>query len=92
MQGMARHMSMLRSFTPADLLTIGNAACGTLAILLCLEALATQNPACFWVAMALLPVALIFDVLDGYTIADLAGRKRALRERVGIAELAAPVN
>jgi CDP-diacylglycerol--serine O-phosphatidyltransferase len=67
MQDMAaRHMSMLRSFTPADLLTIGNAACGTLAILLCLEALATQNPACFWAAMALLPVALMFDVLDGY--------------------------
>ena len=33
-----------------------------------------------------------FDVLDGYTIADLAGKKRVLRERLGLAELAAPVN
>lgn len=34
-----------------------------------------------------------FDVLDGYTIADLAGKKRSLRERLGIADAAAlPVN
>jgi Rrf2 family iron-responsive transcriptional regulator len=31
-----------------------------------------------------------FDVLDGYTIADLAGKRRALRERLGLEELAAP--
>ena len=30
-----------------------------------------------------------FDVLDGYTIADLAGKRRALRERLGLEELAA---
>ena len=30
-----------------------------------------------------------FDVLDGYTIADLAGKRRALRERLGLGELAA---
>jgi CDP-diacylglycerol--serine O-phosphatidyltransferase len=70
---------MLRSFTPADLLTIGNAACGTLAIFLCLEALATQNPACLWVAMAFLPVALIFDVLDGY----VARLDRSRQSRLG---------
>jgi len=27
-----------------------------------------------------------FDVLDGYTIADLAGKKRSLRERLGLIE------
>jgi Rrf2 family iron-responsive transcriptional regulator len=27
-----------------------------------------------------------FDVLDGYTIADLAGKKRSLRERLGLLE------
>lgn len=74
----ARHMSMLRSFTQADLLTIGNAACGTLAILLCLEALATQNPSCFWVAMTLLPLALVFDVLDGYVARLDRGRQSRL--------------
>ena len=75
----ARHMSMLRSFTPADLLTIGNATCGTLAIFFCLEALATQNPACLWVAMAFLPVALVFDVLDGY----VARLDRSRQSRLG---------
>jgi CDP-diacylglycerol--serine O-phosphatidyltransferase len=61
-----RHMSMLRSFTPADLLTIGNAACGTMAIFLCLEFLAGGETRFLWWAMTLLPVALVCDVLDGY--------------------------
>jgi Rrf2 family iron-responsive transcriptional regulator len=30
-----------------------------------------------------------FDVLDGYTIADLAGKRRSLRERLGLEGLAA---
>lgn len=30
-----------------------------------------------------------FDVLDGYTIADLAGKRRMLRERLGLEELSA---
>ena len=32
-----QHLSMLRSYTVADLFTIGNAACGTIAIFLCLN-------------------------------------------------------
>ena len=32
-------------------------------------------------------LAAFFDVLDGYTIADLAGKKRALRERLGLEDL-----
>ena len=61
-----RHMSLLRSYTPADLLTIGNAACGTVAIFLCLEHLAGHQMRFLWLAMLLLPVALVCDVLDGY--------------------------
>ncbi len=57
---------MLRSYTPADALTIGNASCGTVAIFLCLDYVATGNPRFFWVAFFLLPVALVLDVLDGY--------------------------
>jgi len=34
---------MLRSYTAADLLTIGNAACGTIAIFLCLGYLASGD-------------------------------------------------
>lgn len=57
---------MLRSYTAADLLTIGNAACGTLAIFLCLDYLATGSRQYLWVAFILLPLALVLDVLDGY--------------------------
>jgi CDP-diacylglycerol---serine O-phosphatidyltransferase len=61
-----RHLSMLRSYTPADLLTIGNATCGTIAIFLCLDYLATDERRFLWTAFVLLPGALICDVLDGY--------------------------
>src|SRR6186713_87996 len=61
-----RHMSMLRSYTPADALTIGNAACGTIAIFLCLDYIAADNRRFLWAAFVLLPLALVCDVLDGY--------------------------
>jgi CDP-diacylglycerol--serine O-phosphatidyltransferase len=59
-------MSMLRSYTPADALTIGNAACGTIAIFLCLDYIADDNRRFLWTAFILLPLALACDVLDGY--------------------------
>jgi CDP-diacylglycerol--serine O-phosphatidyltransferase len=61
-----RHLSMLRSYTPADLLTVGNAACGVIAIFLCLDYIAEDNRRFLWVAFLLLPLALICDVLDGW--------------------------
>jgi len=63
---MTRHLSMLRSYTPADLLTIGNATSGTIAIFLCLDYLATDERRFLWTAFVLLPTALVCDVLDGY--------------------------
>lgn len=57
---------MLRSYTPADALTIGNAACGTIAIFLCLDFLATGSGRFLWSAFLLLPLALVCDFLDGY--------------------------
>ncbi len=57
---------MIRSYTWADLLTIGNASCGTIAIFLCLDYLATGTPKFLWTAFVLLPAALVCDVLDGY--------------------------
>ncbi len=60
------HLSMLRSYTAADGLTIANASCGTVAIFLCLDYVATGNPRFLWVAFLLLPLALVCDVLDGY--------------------------
>ena len=72
-----RHMSMLRSYTWADLLTIANASCGTISIFLCLDYIATDNRRFFWAAFFLLPGALIFDVLDGY-VARLDKRRQSV--------------
>jgi CDP-diacylglycerol--serine O-phosphatidyltransferase len=61
-----RHLSMLRSYTAADAMTIGNASCGTIAIFLCLDYIATGRDQLLWTVFLLLPLALVFDVLDGY--------------------------
>lgn len=71
-------MSMLRSYTPADALTIGNAACGTIAIFLCLDYLATDSRRFLWTAFLLLPAALVCDVLDGYVARLNRKRQSAL--------------
>jgi CDP-diacylglycerol--serine O-phosphatidyltransferase len=68
---------MLRSYTAADALTIGNAACGTISIFLCLDYLAAGSPRLLWMAFLLLPVALVFDVLDGY-VARLTPRRQSV--------------
>lgn len=73
-----RHISMLRSYTWADLLTICNASCGTISIFLCLDYLATDNRRFFWAAFLLLPSALVFDVLDGYVARLDKGRQSVL--------------
>jgi CDP-diacylglycerol--serine O-phosphatidyltransferase len=57
---------MLRSYTVADLFTIGNAACGTIAIFLSLNYIAENGNRYFWIAFLLLCLALVFDLLDGY--------------------------
>jgi CDP-diacylglycerol---serine O-phosphatidyltransferase len=72
-----RHLSLLRSFTPADVLTIGNAACGTIAIFLCLDYVAADNRRFLWIAFVLLPLALALDVGDGY-VARLNRRQSAM--------------
>ncbi|NOT25419.1 MAG: CDP-diacylglycerol--serine O-phosphatidyltransferase [Acidobacteria bacterium] len=67
---------MLRSYTAADLFTIGNAACGAIAIFLCLDYLATSDHRYLWAAFVLLPAALVCDILDGY-IARLGSRRQS---------------
>ncbi len=56
---------MIRTFTPADFLTLGNGFCGSGSVLAAMQFLVTGNSRWLVVAMALLPVALIFDFLDG---------------------------
>lgn len=74
-----RHFQMLRSYTLADLFTLGNAACGTASLFFCLEYLAggNQKPM-LWPAFWLLTIALVCDVLDGYV-----ARKRQSHSLIG---------
>jgi CDP-diacylglycerol--serine O-phosphatidyltransferase len=70
-------MSMLRSYTWADVLTIANASCGTIAVFLCLDYIATGNRQFLWAAFILLPAALVFDMFDGY-VARLDQRRQSV--------------
>src|SRR5262245_31501839 len=72
-----KHLSLLRSYTPADAFTLGNAASGMLAIFWCLDYLVEGRNRFFWVAFAILFVALLCDVLDGYW-ARRSGRQSIL--------------
>ena len=58
-------LSMLRSYTAADALTIGNAICGTVAIFLCLDYVATASARYLWIAFVLIPLALVMPYLPG---------------------------
>jgi CDP-diacylglycerol--serine O-phosphatidyltransferase len=71
-----RHLSMLRSYTAADVFTIGNAVCGAVAIFLCLDYMATSDDRYLWAAFVLLPAALVCDMLDGY-IARLSSTRQS---------------
>ena len=70
---------MVRSYTAADFCTLGNASCGTVSIFLCLDYLAASNKEYLWIAFLLLPLALIFDILDGY----VARRNRSRQSTLG---------
>lgn len=72
-----RRFSMIRTFSPADVLTLGNAACGTGAIFLCLQHLDMPDSTYLWTAFALLPLAFVLDALDGW-VARRTGRQSAL--------------
>lgn len=60
-----RHFSMIRDFRVADVFTLLNGFAGMGAILSFMRYCAEGRPVHFWVATALLPVALLMDVLDG---------------------------
>jgi CDP-diacylglycerol---serine O-phosphatidyltransferase len=71
-------LSMLRSYTPADLLTLGNAACGTLSMFACLTYIEGDRSAPMWAAFALPVVALVLDYFDGYVARLNATRQSRL--------------
>src|SRR6266436_7566782 len=61
-----KHLSMLRSYTVADLFTLANGTCGTISIFLCLNYIAEGRNQFFWIAFLLLFAALGCDIVDGY--------------------------
>lgn len=67
---------MLRSYTPADLLTLANAVCGTLSVFACLSYIADDRSPQIWAAFVLPIFALVFDYLDGY-VARLNARRQS---------------
>ena len=60
-----RHFSMLRDFHLADWFTLANAFCGTGAVFAAMRFLHEGRVADLLLGMALIPLAFIFDALDG---------------------------
>lgn len=60
-----RRFSLIRSFVPADFLTLGNGICGAGSVLASMHYLVQGDTRWFVFAMALLPLALVFDFADG---------------------------
>lgn len=64
-QAPRRHFSMIRGFHLADFFTLANAASGMVAVFLAMAFLESHSLAQFYLAAAMAPAALLFDVLDG---------------------------
>ena len=62
---MKRHFSMIREFHLADWFTLANAFCGTGAIFAAMHYLQDGRQADLLRGMALIPLAFLFDALDG---------------------------
>ena len=60
-----RHFSMLRDFHLADLFTFANGFCGVAALFAAMRFLSTGDRRYLYGAAVLVPLALVFDVLDG---------------------------
>jgi len=60
-----RHFSMLRDFQLADWFTLGNAFCGSGAVFASLHYMQQGRISVLLMGMALIPLAFIFDALDG---------------------------
>ena len=59
------HFSMLRSYQPADLITLANGAAGTSSVFAAMSYLTAPEHWRIYLALALLPLALVLDIADG---------------------------
>jgi len=66
-----KRFTMFREYTLADLFTLGNAACGTVAIFLCLQYIAEDEKRFLWATFILLPLAFALDAVDGWVARKL---------------------
>jgi len=60
-----KHFSMIRNFHLADLFTIANGFCGVGALFEAMKYLTTGDRRRLYLAALLIPLAFVFDVLDG---------------------------
>jgi len=60
-----KHFTLIRSFHLADFLTVANGCCGIGAIFHAMRFVAAREAHDLWVAVGLIPLAIVFDVLDG---------------------------
>ena len=60
-----RHFSMLRDFHLADWLTLANAFCGVSAVFCALRYMQSGSKHDLLIGAALVPLAFVFDALDG---------------------------
>ena len=59
------HFSMLRNYQLADLITLANGAAGTASVFATMSYLTTPEQWRIYLALSLLPLALILDIADG---------------------------
>ncbi|SEK61695.1 CDP-alcohol phosphatidyltransferase family protein [Nitrosovibrio tenuis] len=60
-----KHFSMIRSFQLADFFTLGNAACGVVAVFFAMLYIESRSVVHFFSSAGMMAGAFIFDVLDG---------------------------
>lgn len=60
-----KHFSMIRDFQIPDALTLANGACGVLAMFQAMHYLQTRSRLHLYCAALLVPLAIVFDILDG---------------------------
>src|SRR5215468_998451 len=82
-----KHFTMIRAFHLADFFTLANAACGVAAIFCAMTYVDRQSLTHFFTATALVPAALIFDMLDGRV-----ARWRQLIPRLGANSIHSPTS
>jgi CDP-diacylglycerol---serine O-phosphatidyltransferase len=73
--------SMIRNFHLADLFTLANGFAGMGAVLVTLREVQTGRAEYFWIAVVLLPIALVMDVLDG-RVARFRGKASPLGQEL----------